>query len=244
MEDLDITSQTEATEWGTPSPEAIREKSEKQRESYKKAQAQIQRAQKDEKKAKQDNDELFQILLRFIKNPYYESLVPRVTDLLIAAMPSRPIIWMIALIYPDAAHYILHTIWKTEDIHILKTLYRYDEPWVFHEWNLHETIRKWMSIWIDSFDKYMVSDDASIIMQKKFIAMIDESEKIILWGLTDFLFFFFESRNIIISYTTTESYARFILKNLYKTLETSLSVHPDKDIILEQDITDSALFWL
>ena len=167
MEDLDITSQTEATEWGTPSPEAIREKSEKQRESYKKAQAQIQRAQKDEKKAKQDNDELFQILLRFIKNPYYESLVPRVTDLLIAAMPSRPIIWMIALIYPDAAHYILHTIWKTEDIHILKTLYRYDEPWVFHEWNLHETIRKWMSIWIDSFDKYMVSDDASIIMQKK-----------------------------------------------------------------------------
>jgi hypothetical protein len=37
-----------------------------------------------------------------------------------------------------------------------------------------------MSIWIDSFDKYMVSDDASIIMQKKFIAMIDESEKIIL----------------------------------------------------------------
>lgn len=239
-----MTSQTEVSEWGIASPETVREKSEKQKESYKKAQAQIQRAQKDEKKAKQDNDELFQILLRFIKNPYYESLVPRVTDLLIAAMPSRPIIGMIALIYPDAAHYILQIIGKTEDIHILKTLYRYDEPWIFHEWNLHETIRKWMSIWIDSFDKYIVSDDSSIIMQKKFIAMIDESEKIILWWLTDFLFFFFESRNIIISYTTTESYARFILKNLYKTLEKSVSAHPDKDIILEQDLTDSALFWL
>ena len=52
MEDLDITSSSESNEGGTPSPEAIREKSEKQKESYKKAQAQIQRAQKDEKKAK------------------------------------------------------------------------------------------------------------------------------------------------------------------------------------------------
>lgn len=244
MEDIDITTQTESNEWGVSAPEVVREKSEKQREAYKKAQVQIQRAQKDEKKAKQDNDELFQILLRFIKNPYYESLIPRVTDLLAAAMPSRPIIGMIALIYPDAANYILHIIGKSEDIHVLKTLHRYDEPWIFHEWNLHESIRKWMSIWIDSFDKYIVSDDASIIMQKKFIAMIDESEKIILWGITDFVFFFFESRNIIISYATTESYARFILNNLYKTLEKSLNSHPDKDIILEQDITDSALFWL
>ncbi len=34
------------------SAEGIREKSEKQKESYKKVQAQLQRAQKDEKKAK------------------------------------------------------------------------------------------------------------------------------------------------------------------------------------------------
>jgi len=51
MEDFDSTSSMEQTE-ASGSPEAIREKSEKQKESYKKAQAQIQRAQKDEKKAK------------------------------------------------------------------------------------------------------------------------------------------------------------------------------------------------
>jgi hypothetical protein len=50
----------------------VREKSEKQKESYKKAQTQIQKSKKDEKKAKGDNEELFHILTRFISNPYYE----------------------------------------------------------------------------------------------------------------------------------------------------------------------------
>ena len=108
MEDFDL-STSESPE-STSSPEAIREKSEKQKESYKKAQAQIQRAQKDEKKAKGDNDELFQILTRFIQNPYYESLVPRLTELLSIAFPSRPILGMLALIYPDAAYLVLSTI--------------------------------------------------------------------------------------------------------------------------------------
>lgn len=72
--------------------------------------------------------------------------------------------------------------------------------------------------------------------------MIENQEAIILRGITDFVFFFFESRNIVISLATTESYARFILKNIYTTLQKSILEHPDRDIINENVVSDSALF--
>jgi hypothetical protein len=37
-----------------------------------------------------------------------------------------------------------------------------------------------MSTWIDSMDQYIVSNGASLVMQKKFLSMIDEQEVIIL----------------------------------------------------------------
>ena len=244
MEDLDITSSPESSEWGAPSPEAVREKSEKQKESYKKAQAQIQRAQKDEKKAKWDNDELFHILTRFIQNPYYETLVPQVTELLSIALPSRPIIGMLALIYPDAAHHVFHTIGEWDRIHLMQSLHRYDEPWIFHERDLHASLREWISTWIDSFDRYMITEGSSLIMQKKFFTMIEESESTILSGITEFVLFFFQSRNIIISRSTTEAYSRFILKNIRSTLQKSIFAHPDADIAADKPLDDMNLFGL
>jgi hypothetical protein len=84
-----------------------KEVSEKQKESYKKAQVQIQKSQKDERKAKSDNDDLFAILLRFIQNPYYEELIPMIIELLQISTPSRLILIYIAILYPEAALYIL-----------------------------------------------------------------------------------------------------------------------------------------
>jgi hypothetical protein len=94
----------------TGSAEAPSEKSEKQREASKKAQSQLQKTQKDEKKAKGDNDILFQILSHFIKNPYYEELVPSVTKLLEIGFPSRYILGLVALVYPDAALHLFSVI--------------------------------------------------------------------------------------------------------------------------------------
>ena len=235
----------ESTDGGVvSSPEAVREKSEKQKESYKKAQAQIQRAQKDEKKAQQDNGGLFQILTRFIQNPFYESLVPKLTELLSLTLPSRPIIGILALVYPDAAHHVFHAINQPDRLRYLQGLYRYESPWNFQESELHESIRQWMSVWIESLDKYIATNESSIIMQKKFLTMIDESEWVILAGITDFVYFFFQTRNIIISVSTTESYARFILKNIRENLEKSVQKNPDNDILDKGGVKDSVLFWL
>ena len=151
---------------------------------------------------------------------------------------------MLALIYPDAAYHVLVNIGQWDRIHALKTLHRYEEPWNFQESTLHESIRQWMSIWIDAFDKYSITENSSLIMQKRFFSMIENSESIILSSITDFVWFFFSSRNIIISTSVTESYARFILKNIRTTLQKSLNSHPDKDIIIEENTSDIELFWL
>lgn len=179
--------------------EAVREVSEKQRESYKKAQVQLQRAQKDEKKAKQDNDELFQILSRFIKNPYYEELVPHMTELLHISTPSRAIIALIALVYPDAALSLSESVGKRESIHLLQNIHIYRDVWEFRETDLDPSIREWMSFWIHALDAYIGDQRASVLMQKKLSHLLEEQSNIFEASIGKIVGFFFKSRNIHIS---------------------------------------------
>jgi hypothetical protein len=81
-------------------------------------------------------------------------------------------------------------------------------------------------------------------MQKKFFTMIEQSESTILSGITEFVLFFFQSRNIVISRSTTESYSRFILKNIRSTLQKSIFAHPDSDMAVDESLIDMNLFGL
>ena len=82
-----------------------------------------------------------------------------------------------------------------------------------------------------------------MIMQQKFVQMIQTQESLILKGISDFVFFFFGSRNINISPSVTAAYARFILKNIRNTLEKSILSHPDADLLTKEDpIVDMDLF--
>jgi hypothetical protein len=102
-----------------------------------------------------------------------------------------------------------------------------------------------MTLWIDAFDRFIVLDNSSIIMQKKFVSQIDSQEDMILSSITDIVSFFFHSRNIIISSSTTESYARFILKNIRATLQKSIISHPDSDIVtIDESLIDMNLFGI
>lgn len=224
------------------SNEAAREKSEKQKESYKKAQAQIQKSQRDEKKAKNDNTDLFIILQKFIQNPYYESLVPTVTDLLHITMPSRVILALISLIYPDASNYIFHAIDKPDRIHTMQKLYRYDELWQFQESNLHESLRDWMSLWIDSMDRFFRAKEVSVVMHHKFITLCENSEADILKSISALVYFFFEGRNIQIPITLTDAYAQFILKNMLNTIGNSIEQYEDKDLLEPKTVRDMLFF--
>jgi hypothetical protein len=158
------------------------------------------------------------------------------------SLPARPIITLLALIYPDATHHVFHATGESERIHLLKTLHHYDEPWGFHEPTLHESIRRWITVWIESLDRYIVLDGTSVVMQKKFLNIIDEKEAVILNGITEFVSFFFQSRNIVISRSTTGSYAQFIITNIRKTLKKSIEKHPDADMTEDTSVSEMDLF--
>ncbi len=239
MEEFDSTPLESWSSLGW-STEKSREQSEKQRESYKKAQAQIQKSQKDEKKAQWDNEDLFRILERFIQNPYYDELVPSITELLQISVPSRFILSMIALFYPEASLHILKHIGREKDIDILLSLHR-DEAMVdFSENTLHPTIRNWVSTWIHAGQAYLTDESMSVVMQKKLLHVMD-TEKIISDTLSRGLTFFFTTRNLRVHPSTMESYARHILREYKAALTDSLST-ADTEITYVPDFWEDAFF--
>lgn len=210
--------------WLGSSAEAAKESSEKQRESYKKAQAQLQKSRKDEKKAKWDNEALFQILLRFIQNPYYEEFVPEITDLLAHSVPARYILNFTALIYPESALYILTSLWRKSDIESLLSLHRYEKTVDFNESTIHPSIRNWMSIWSQITQQFLLDQEGSVVMSQKLLHLLEWNERwLLLSSLSHSIAFFFLSRNIRLESITAKSYAEFILKEYVDTLKKSLS---------------------
>ncbi len=222
--------------------EKTREQSEKQRESYKKAQAQIQRSQKDEKKAQGDNEQLFKILQRFIQNPYYEELIPLVTELLSKSIPSRYILSLIALFYPEATIHILTVIGKHDKIDMLLSLHREQEMVDFDESKLHPTIRNWMSFYIQSVQIYITHHDMSRIMQKKLHTILSEDATIIN-ALSDWLHFFFTTRNLRVEKRMMMRYAQHITWEYVIALWQSLALW-DQELFEPTSIDDRLLFGL
>ncbi len=242
---MEFESSSIDSSWLSGSQEAPKEKSEKQSESYKKAQAQLQKAKKDEKKAQWDNDALFNILLRFIQNPFYEEFIPTITELLSHAVPSRFIISTISLIYPEAALHILTHLERKDDIHMFLELHRYEHMIDLNEHTLHPTLRTWMSTWSHMTQQYLLDSEGSVVMQQKLFTIIQQdSNSLMSTSLAQSIRFFFHSRNVKITEKVSISYADFILKEYIKTLKNTLS-SADEDLISSESSFDSSrLFWL
>jgi hypothetical protein len=228
--------------WPIGSPESIREQSEKQKESYKKAQAQLQKTKKDESKAQKDNAHLFDILLRFIQNPYYSELIPVVTELLALRLPSRYILALTALVYPESALHMLTSLERRESIHILLAIHRHDEMIDFDDAHIDPSIRAWMTEWINAFHLYMTVDESSVISLSILRDHIHGKTYIsIVTSFSIFLRFFFQSRNIRLSEKKSESYAQFILSEIIELIDEQIRL-ADPD--LARPIVAPDFFWL
>jgi hypothetical protein len=224
--------------WSPGTPEAVREQSEKQKESYKKAQAQLQKTQKDEWKAQKDNSVLFDILLRFIQNPYYTELIPTVTDLLSLGLPSRYILALTALVYPESALHMLTSLGKRDAIHTLLNIHRHEEEIEFNDAHIDPTIRAWMTEWIWAFHLYLTHEEGSVI---SLLILKDKADswsfQKILDAFSVFLIFFFRSRNIILSQKKGHSYAQFILSEILDVVNEKIRLS-DPDFHLSSDDPD------
>lgn len=226
------------------SAETPSEKNEKQKEPSKRAQIQLQKTQKDEQKAKWDNVALFHILTRFIQNPLYEDLIPSVITLLEAAYPSRYIISIIALVYPQAAQYILLHTGKSEAIEKYKNLHRYADRTIFHNDTMHESIREWVSLWMSTTQEFLIARDSSIILHQKCITLLSgEKRSVIKNAIMVFFTYFFDMRNVSIEANKAETYAVFILWEYEKSVNTYLSLS-DTDLRFQSSIDANSLFGL
>jgi hypothetical protein len=224
------------------SAEAPSEKSEKQREQSKKAQAQLQKTQKDEKKAKTDNDELFFLLTRFIKNPLYEELVPMVVLLLQKEYPSRFLLVIIALVFPEASAYLLRQTGLDEKVSTISGLFHSSEKVLFDDTILDPSLREWITLWLTATERFLLSSSASTILSQKLLWLIIKNEDgVTLDSVGVFFRHFFISRNIIISEEKSRAYAWYIISQMRDSLDAHI-ITLDPELRREQSVDARDLF--
>ncbi len=240
---LDELSIDDSESW-SHSAEWTKEKSEKQKESSKKAQSQLQKTRKDEQKAKGDNDALFQILLHFVKSPYYEELIPNVTTLLEKGFSSRYILSLVGLVYPDAAMYLFTAVGQHEKAIKMTHLYRYESEIQFHEENIHPSLREWISLWVSAVEKFLTFSEVSVITSQKLFFTLNSQERYIAISAAERFFrFFFVSRNVLLPEKQARQYASFITDLIMKALEKSLE-WADIDLKSPEEINEKDLFGI
>lgn len=237
-------SEFESGNWLSSSWEASKEKSERQKESSKRAQSQLQKIQKDEKKAKWDNEDLFLILSRFIQNPLYETQILWVTSLLEKTYSSRFIMSVVALVFPEAAQFVLRATGNQSLISQITHLHHYELRQKFDDETIHASIRDWMSTWIRVSQEFLTQEESSLILMEKLSNLLASSDrKYALLVLSDFFSFFFDMRNLSIDTKKSLAYADFILSelqiSLLKYLDTS-----DTDLRKWEEIDTNRLFGI
>jgi hypothetical protein len=231
--------------WIGQASEWPKENSEKQKEAYKKAQSQLQKTKKDEWKAQGDATVLFHILTRFIQNPYYEEFVPIVTEVLSKDAPARLILWLISLVYPEAALHILTSLGRKQDIEILLSIHKYEKRVDLDESTLHPSIRSWMNTWSYTSRMYLIENEASTVQKQRLIHLLESQDKdIIIRAFAFSLSFFFLSRNIIIDTKKARSYAEFMIAEYKDSLHKNLKTADTDLIFSEKEIESSRFFGL
>ncbi len=229
--------------WGT-SREAPSEKSEKQKEVSRRAQVQLQKTQKDEKKAKGDNDDLFLLLAQFIKNPLYEVLIPSITILLQHAYPSRFILTLTALVYPDAAHYLFEKLEKKIPIDRYIRLYTYPERHIFHNDDIHPSLRDWVTLWMTSSQQFLVNNSTSTILTEKLMLLLASPERSrAIESISDIFWYFFSTKNVTLEKDKADTYAHFILTQLEQVLSEYLK-SSDPDLRAGEGVDINTLFGI
>ena len=231
-------------EVGWDAREAPSEKSEKQKESSRRAQAQLQKTQKDEKKAKWDNDDLFLLLSRFIQNPLYEELIPSVVSLLQMWYPSRFILVIIALVYPEAAHYLMSKIGKILTETSYMHMHRYDSAYAFHNEHLHPSIRDWVTLWMTGAQDFLSHPESSVVLHQKTLSLLSSSSRITAEdGVKMFFVFFLAARNVSIQSTVAQSYAQYIVAEYEKVIQKYLD-NADPDLRMQSSVDVKSLFGM
>lgn len=126
---------------------------------------------------------------------------------------------IVALVFPEAAYFVLRATGNQEFISQVTGLYHSDIRLEFHDDEIHVSIRDWISTWIRVSEEFLTKDESSVILTQKLSSLLASSEKKSAnIALTDFFLFFFDMRNITIDAKKSAAYAEFILSELQNSL--------------------------
>lgn len=209
----DYTPDIESSEWWWQSTEAIKEVSEKFKESIKKWSAWIKRTQKDEKKAKQYDMLLANFLVQIIINPKYDFILTELFTLLNRWYPSNFLLWVISLIYIEVSHKIKEISIKPQ----IEFSYKSPKNIEFDDSELHPQVKDRINLWVEDIVD-SVSAEYSSVQITKLINLLKVDEEIVKFISLTFKFFLKEC-NIEISNSKSSNIASFILSEVYKSLE-------------------------
>ncbi|MDD3646356.1 MAG: hypothetical protein PHH06_03015 [Candidatus Gracilibacteria bacterium] len=203
----------ESSEGGGQSAEAIKEISEKFKESVKKGAAGIKRTQKDEKKAKAQDMLLANFLVKLILDKKYDPLLNSLFSSLSKGFSSNFLLGVMSLVYIDISHKIREFSGKQQ----IDFSYKSPELVTFDDAHLPIPIKNRINSWVeDMIDS--VSINYSHIQTEKLLELLKTDESIIKFISLVFAFFLREV-NITITESKAESIIAFILTEVYKSLE-------------------------
>lgn len=203
----------ESSEWWWQSSEAIKEISERFKESVKKWAAWVKRTQKDEKKAKTGDLLLANFLVKLILDKKYDPLLNQLFSSLSKWFSSNFLLWVMSLVYVDISHKIRELSWKSQ----VEFSYKSIEVIIFDDSNLPISVKNRINSWVeDMIDS--VSINYSHLVTERLLELLKNDETIIKFISLVFAFFL-RDVNITITQSKSESIVAFILWEVYKSLE-------------------------
>jgi hypothetical protein len=205
-----------SSEWmQSASPEAIREKSEKQKESYSKALAGIARSRKDEKKSQFQDELLAKIIAIVIQDGDSDEIISLLENLSMKHFPSFIISWIVSLASPAAIHCILEHYRLVNGFPVLKPRLI---PIQFNQEMITQEEKMYINSWVELMFT-LIKTNPSAVTLKKLYLLLDDNEKILVQSLST-SFTIFLSKLSILESKDIPIYSQFIISQLRKSLST------------------------
>ena len=206
---LDDFAPIESSEWGSNSAEV----SEKFKESFKKASWGIKKTKKDEKKAKKYDLLLAKFLVEMIIKKKYDTLLEYLFICREKWYGTNFLLGILSLAYMPISKEIRNIAKKPA------IKFHYDIPTekvAFHDNHLDDQLKMRINAWIEDIED-VISIDPSLLTSEQTLENLKTDDSIIDFTREIFSFFLSEL-HIDISAAKAESYARFIVWELEKTL--------------------------
>ncbi|MDD2516176.1 MAG: hypothetical protein PHF46_00655 [Candidatus Gracilibacteria bacterium] len=192
------------------SPEKAKDKASK---SLKK----IAQIKKDEQKAKRDDLFLAQILVEFIKDKKYNSIIGHIFPLIDIGTPSNLIIGIISLIYKPASDIIRKNFPVGE---LIEFDYEINfQKQEFNEEKIDPKVRKRINEWIDDIYNIIILDPSNLLAKRTLKIIASSYKKNLSEFIARAFIFFLHSLNFDISERKALNYADFIVDEIKKKTE-------------------------